>query len=83
MSSIGPPPLDGDRNHASAIMIPQTTLGAVAFALYCTRLYVRARIVRKLWWDDLLVSLGMVGHWGGSRSSMIKILMNVLAVFPH
>ena len=83
MSSLGPPPPDGDRDQAAAIMVPQTIVGAIAFTFFGTRLYVRARIVRKLWWDDVLISLGMVGHWDGSKLSVIKLLMHIQAIIPH
>ena len=84
MSNVGPPPPDGDHNKAAAIMIPQSIIGAIAFILFCTRVYVRAKIVRKLWWDDLLVSFGMVRrHWNFSEMLIILVLMRNTAIFPH
>lgn len=33
----------------------------IAFVLVSLRFYVRARMVKKLWWDDFFLLLGMVG----------------------
>lgn len=33
---------------------------SIAFVFVSLRVYVRARIVKKLWWDDFFLLLGLV-----------------------
>ena len=60
MPDIGLPPSGGDQNKAPAKIVIQSVFGAIVLVFVCVRIYVRANIVRKLWWDDLFISLGTV-----------------------
>lgn len=52
------PRVEKDVGHEEAVYAPFLS---IAFVLVSLRLYVRARMVKKLWWDDFFLLLGMVG----------------------
>ena len=49
-----------DQNKGPALVTVVVVTSAIAIVLTILRIYVRAKIVRKLEWDDLLIVLGMV-----------------------
>ena len=57
---LPPPPVDGDRNRGSSIMITETIFVAIGTVLVLARLYVRSRVIKSLGLDDLLIVLGLV-----------------------
>ena len=59
MAETGPPPSNNNNRGPEILITFSSTLG-IALILLCLRLYVRARIVRKLWWDDLFIAFSFV-----------------------
>ena len=60
MEASGPPPPGGDVNKGSAILAPLAVTIGVATMLVILRLYVRARMLHSLWWDDFFIVVAMV-----------------------
>ena len=61
MSSTPKPPPDGDVNigyRLTAVVIVTFSLAAIAVTM---RIYTRARLVRKVGWDDWLILFAVVG----------------------
>lgn len=56
--SVVPP--GGDRNAGPELEALDSLSMSIAFVLVTLRFYVRACMVKKLWWDDLFLLLGMV-----------------------
>ena len=50
------------QNRGLTLFATYTATMAVAAVLVAVRLYVRARMLKKLWWDDLFVTIGLVRH---------------------
>ena len=65
------PPADGDRRRGADIIATQFVLISIATTLVCLRLYVRAKMVRKIGWDDRLIILALVSY-NPARSSNIS-----------
>ena len=59
ISSLPEPP-DGDRNKGAAIIIVGTIFGSLGLVLVSMRLWVRARIIKRLGSDDLFIFLGLI-----------------------
>lgn len=60
MSSAPKPPLDEDVNigdQLTAVVIVTFSLAAIAVT---ARMYARARLVRKVWWDDWTILFAVV-----------------------
>ena len=57
------PPPNGDEHRGSDIIVPQFIFGAVATVLVFVRLYVRAKMVRLVGWDDWLIFIAWVSHF--------------------
>lgn len=48
------------QNRGLGLVAVYTATMAVAAVLIAVRLYVRARILKKLWWDDFFVTISLV-----------------------
>lgn len=59
ISSLPEPP-DGDRNKGAATIIVGTIFGSLGLVLVSMRLWVRARIIKKLGSDDLFILICMI-----------------------
>ena len=57
---LGPEPPDGDQSRGEDIIISQFVLMGIATLLIALRLWVKGRIMRKIGWDDLLITLALV-----------------------
>ena len=53
--------LNNGQSRVLKLMIPVVVMFSAAIILVGLRLYVRARILRKMGMDDLFIVLGMVG----------------------
>lgn len=53
-------PPEGDKNAGPKLEAVYGLWLFIAFILVNLRLYVRARILKKLWWDDFFLLLGVV-----------------------
>lgn len=53
-------PVGGDKNTGPEQMALHSLSAFIALVLVSLRFYVRARIVKKIWWDDFFLLLGMV-----------------------
>lgn len=53
-------PIEGDKNPGPPQEAIYSVFFSIAFILVNLRFYVRARIVKKLWWDDFFLLLGLV-----------------------
>lgn len=71
---FNPALLPGHRQNRGAglVAVYATTL-AVAAIMVAVRLYVRKFILKKLWWDDLFVVIGLVGQSIGSNVVILPI----------
>ena len=58
--SVPPPPPDGDRNRADAVLITETVFVAISTVLVLLRFYVRYFIKRKVGLDDMFIVPGLV-----------------------
>lgn len=57
---IAPPPPGGDQNIGPELEIIGGLFLSIATVLVCLRSYVRVRMVKKHWWDDFFLLLGLV-----------------------
>lgn len=55
---VAPP--GGDRNTGPEQEAVSGLFMSISIVLVILRFYVRTRIVKKLWWDDFFLMLGMV-----------------------
>lgn len=55
-TQVAPP----DENAGPEIEAVYALFLSIAFVLVILRFYVRARMVKKLWWDDFFLLLGLV-----------------------
>lgn len=53
-------PPGGDKNIGTEHKTINGLFLSIAFVLVTLRFYVRARMVKKLWWDDFFLLLGLV-----------------------
>lgn len=53
-------PPGGDKSTGPELEAVIGLFTSIAFIFVNLRLYVRARIVKKLWWDDFFLVLGLV-----------------------
>ena len=63
MANLGPVPPGGDVNRGGSIIALQAVTVSVAVILIALRLYVRARIVHALAWDDFFIVLALVSGY--------------------
>ena len=56
------PPPNGDERRGDDIIISQFVFGAIATAVVFIRMYVRARMVRIVGWDDWLILFAWVSR---------------------
>ena len=64
--------LDGTQDKGPAIIAVFAVTLAVAILLLAARLYVRARILQKIWLDDLFTIIGVVRIKFSGRSQKQK-----------
>jgi hypothetical protein len=58
--ALPPPSLGGDPNRAPTLIAVSVISLGIALLLVALRLYVRVKIIRKVWWDELFIVLGLV-----------------------
>lgn len=58
-NQVGPPP-EGDKNTGTQREVVYGLFLSIAIILVTLRFYVRARMVKNLWWDDIFLLLGIV-----------------------
>ena len=58
-----PLPLGGDRDKSPALVAVSAISLGVALVLVALRLYVRVTIIRKVWWDEFFIILGLVRNF--------------------
>lgn len=60
MSSLGPPPPDGDQNRGPAKVIPEVILTVVATIAVIARYFARAKGANGFHWDDYTMFIASV-----------------------
>ncbi|KAL2045315.1 hypothetical protein N7G274_002398 [Stereocaulon virgatum] len=58
--ALSPSSLGGDPNRAPTLIAVSVISLGIALLLVALRLYVRVKIIRKVWWDELFVVLGLL-----------------------
>jgi hypothetical protein len=80
-------PPDSNDSRVPLILGVETPLLVLSFILWVWRMDSRCRPSMKLWWDDLFISLAMVGQIRGRLQTLSKTLANVAcrttATFYH
>ncbi|KAL8801052.1 MAG: hypothetical protein Q9182_004744 [Xanthomendoza sp. 2 TL-2023] len=70
---LGTPPPDGDRHRGADIIVTQFVFTSIATVLVCLRLYVRAKITRKVGWDDILIAIALIVTIPGTGFNIMMI----------
>ena len=62
-------PPEGDQAQGWAIIAACWSLVTVAFISTATRLWIRSQVTRNLGWDDLFITIAMVGEKCSARTA--------------
>ena len=73
MSSMGPPPPDGDVNYGPGNVETIAVLCTISIVVVAMRFATRIWITKSLWWDDWTILLALLGTVIGSALDFVEV----------